>query len=81
MDAAFPESPSPQGRAEWVAEQIFEWAGYGGTHLRVAAFFMENLLALYGRPQQDLQLLGQPVLPIAATPTRNASVSPPRAQN
>jgi uncharacterized protein YbjT (DUF2867 family) len=48
LDAAFPESPSPQGRAEWVAERIFEWAGYGGTHLRVAAFFMENLLALYG---------------------------------
>ncbi len=49
LDAAFPESPSPQGRAEWVAERIFEWAGYGGTHLRVAAFFMENLLTLYGR--------------------------------
>ncbi|GAA1358908.1 NmrA family NAD(P)-binding protein [Catellatospora chokoriensis] len=48
LDAAFPESPSPQGRAQWVAEQIFEWAGYGGTHLRVAAFFMENLLTLYG---------------------------------
>ncbi|WP_052960347.1 NmrA family NAD(P)-binding protein [Mycobacterium sp. EPa45] len=49
LDAAFPESPSPQGRAEWVAEQIFEWAGYGGAHLRVAAFFMENLLTLYAR--------------------------------
>jgi uncharacterized protein YbjT (DUF2867 family) len=49
LDAAFPESPSPQGRAEWVAERIFEWAGYDGTHLRVAAFFMENLLTLYGR--------------------------------
>ena len=49
LDAAFPESPSPQGRAEWVAERIFEWAGYTGTHLRVAAFFMENLLTLYGR--------------------------------
>jgi uncharacterized protein YbjT (DUF2867 family) len=48
LDAAFPESPSPQGRAEWVAEQIFEWAGYGGAHLRVAAFFMENLVTLYG---------------------------------
>jgi uncharacterized protein YbjT (DUF2867 family) len=48
LDAAFPESPSPQGRAEWVAERMFEWAGYGGTHLRVAAFFMENLLTLYG---------------------------------
>lgn len=49
LDAAFPESPSPQGRAEWVAERIFEWAGFDGTHVRVAAFFMENLLTLYGR--------------------------------
>jgi uncharacterized protein YbjT (DUF2867 family) len=49
LDAAFPRSPSPQGRAEWVAERIFEWAGFGGAHLRVAAFFMENLLTLYGR--------------------------------
>lgn len=57
LDAAFPESPSPQGRAEWVAERIFEWAGYGGTHLRVAAFFMENLLELYGRQIRELGLL------------------------
>ncbi len=53
LDAAFPESPSPQGRAEWVAERIFEWAGYDGTHLRVAAFFMENLLTLYGRQVRE----------------------------
>jgi NAD(P)H dehydrogenase (quinone) len=37
------DSPSPQGRAQWVAEQIFEWAGMGGVHLRIAAFFMENV--------------------------------------
>jgi len=49
LDAAFPESRSPQGRAQWVTEQIFEWAGFGGTHLRVAAFFMENLLGLHGK--------------------------------
>lgn len=53
LDAAFPESPSPQGRAEWVAERIFEWAGFGGTHVRVAAFFMENLLTLYGRQVRE----------------------------
>ena len=53
LDAAFPESPSPQGRVEWVAERIFEWAGYGGAHLRVAAFFMENLLSLYGRQVRE----------------------------
>jgi NAD(P)H dehydrogenase (quinone) len=54
LDAAFPDSPSPQGRAQWVAERIFEWAGYGGTHLRVAAFFMENLLSLHGRQIREL---------------------------
>jgi NAD(P)H dehydrogenase (quinone) len=42
------DSPSPQGRAQWVAEQIFEWAGFRGVHLRIAAFFMENVLLLDG---------------------------------
>jgi len=42
------DSPSPQGRAQWVAEQIFEWAGFQGVHLRIAAFFMENILLLDG---------------------------------
>jgi uncharacterized protein YbjT (DUF2867 family) len=54
LDAAFPESRSPQGRAQWVTEQIFEWAGFGGTHLRVAAFFMENLLGLHGSQIREL---------------------------
>ena len=39
-------SPSPQGRAQCVTEQIFEWAGFGGVHLRIAAFFMENILLM-----------------------------------
>ncbi len=43
------DSPSPQGRAQWVAEQIFEWAGFSGVHLRIAAFFMENVPLLDGR--------------------------------
>ena len=42
------DSPSPQGRAQWVAEQIFEWAGFEGVHLRIAAFFMENILLIDG---------------------------------
>ncbi len=46
--AASPTSPSPQGRAQWVAEQIFEWAGFDGVHLRIAAFFMENLPYIHG---------------------------------
>jgi NAD(P)H dehydrogenase (quinone) len=32
-----------------VAEQIFEWAGFAGVHLRIAAFFMENVLLIDGR--------------------------------
>jgi NAD(P)H dehydrogenase (quinone) len=40
------DSPSPQGRAQWVAEKIFEWAGLDGVHLRIAAFFMENILLM-----------------------------------
>jgi NAD(P)H dehydrogenase (quinone) len=46
LAATRPDHPSPQARAQWVAEQIFEWAGFGGVHLRIAAFFMENLLAI-----------------------------------
>jgi NAD(P)H dehydrogenase (quinone) len=42
------DSPSQQGRAQWVAEQIFEWAGFDGVHLRIAAFFMENVLLMDG---------------------------------
>lgn len=42
------DSPSPQGRAQWVAEQIFEWAGMQGVHLRIAAFFMENITLIDG---------------------------------
>jgi hypothetical protein len=29
-----------------VAEQFFEWAGFIGVHLRIAAFFMENVLLI-----------------------------------
>ncbi len=30
------DSPSSQGRAQWVAEQIFEWAGMGGVRFDMA---------------------------------------------
>src|ERR1700722_1803150 len=46
LAATRPDHPSPQARAQWVAEQIFEWAGFAGVHLRIAAFFMENLLVI-----------------------------------
>jgi uncharacterized protein YbjT (DUF2867 family) len=48
LAASRPDSPSPQGRAQWVAEQIFEWAGFAGAHLRIAAFFMENVSLIDG---------------------------------
>lgn len=46
---ASPDGASPQVRAQWVAEKIFEWAGFDGVHLRIAAFFMENVLLIDGR--------------------------------
>jgi NAD(P)H dehydrogenase (quinone) len=48
MAPSHQQSPSPLGRAQWVAEQILDWAGFRCVHLRVAAFFMENLLLLHG---------------------------------
>jgi len=48
LAASRPDSASPQGRAQWVAEQIFEWAGFLGAHLRIAAFFMENVTLIDG---------------------------------
>jgi uncharacterized protein YbjT (DUF2867 family) len=56
LAATGPDSPSPQGRAQWVAEQIFEWAGFTGVHLRIAAFFMENVLLIDG---QDIRQSGR----------------------
>jgi uncharacterized protein YbjT (DUF2867 family) len=48
LAATRPDSPSPQGRAQWVVEQLFEWAGFEGVHLRIAAFFMENVTLIDG---------------------------------
>ncbi|MBB4261344.1 NmrA family NAD(P)-binding protein [Bradyrhizobium sp. CIR3A] len=53
LAATRPDSPSPQGRAQWVAEKIFDWAGFDGVHLRVAAFFMENLSFINGRSVRE----------------------------
>lgn len=54
------DSPSPQGRAQWVAEQIFEWVGFGGVHLRIAAFFMENVPLLDGWTIRNEGLIANP---------------------
>jgi NAD(P)H dehydrogenase (quinone) len=46
LGSTSPTSISPQVRAQWVAEQIFETNDLGGVHLRMSCFFLENLLIL-----------------------------------
>ena len=53
MAPAMPESPSPLGRAQWLAEQIMEWSGVQRIVMRTAAFFMENLVLLHGRSLRE----------------------------
>jgi uncharacterized protein YbjT (DUF2867 family) len=45
VGVAHPQSPSPHGRAQWIAEQTLDWAGFECIHVRVAAMFMENIAA------------------------------------
>ena len=42
LGSTSPNSLSPQVRAQWVAEQIFEANGMDGVHLRMKCFFLEN---------------------------------------
>lgn len=49
MGPAHPKSPSHLGRAQWLAEQMFEWAGFDCLHVRIAAAFLENIEMLHGR--------------------------------
>lgn len=48
MGPSAANSPSALGRAQFVAEEIFTWAGLDPTVLRVAALFFENVLVLHG---------------------------------
>jgi len=43
MGPAHPFGPSHLGRAQWLAEEIFRWAGFSCINLRIMAFFYENL--------------------------------------
>jgi uncharacterized protein YbjT (DUF2867 family) len=43
MAPSHPQSPSPLGRAHWLAEEVLGWAGLAPSVLRVAAFFYENV--------------------------------------
>lgn len=47
MGVAHPDSPSHLGRAQWLAEEIFSWAGLDLCILRVAALFLENIVTLH----------------------------------
>jgi uncharacterized protein YbjT (DUF2867 family) len=48
MIPAHPKSPSPLGRAQWLAEEVMAWAGLDATVLRIAAMFYENVALLHG---------------------------------
>ena len=52
MGPSHAQSPSHLGRAQWLAEDLFEWAGFKCLHLRIAAAFLENIEMLY---RQDLE--------------------------
>lgn len=41
------DSPSPLGRAQWLAEEVLQWSGLATTNLRVAALFVENIDLLH----------------------------------
>ncbi len=49
MGPAHPGHPSDLGRAQWLAEQVMEWAGLDVLILRVAAVFHENLRVLHSQ--------------------------------
>lgn len=53
MGASHPESPSPLGRAQWLAEEILTWAGLNPLVLRIAAFFYENVPLLHSRSVRE----------------------------
>jgi uncharacterized protein YbjT (DUF2867 family) len=47
MAPSHPQSPSHLGRAQWLAEELLQWAGSSCLHLRIAALFFENLELLH----------------------------------
>ena len=53
MAPANPQSPSALGRAQWLAEEVLDWAGFDCIFLRVAALFVENLNLLHGDEIRD----------------------------
>src|SRR6202012_4912498 len=48
MPPAVPDSPSPYGRASWLAEQVMQWSGVDLQIVRIMAMFQENLEMEHG---------------------------------
>ncbi|PEG33784.1 NmrA family transcriptional regulator [Mycolicibacterium agri] len=57
MGPAHPDHPSELGRAQWLAEQVLEWAGLDLTILRVVALFHENIAVLHARDVRERGLI------------------------
>ncbi len=57
MAPAHPEHLSDLGRAQWLAEQVLEWAGLDLIVLRVVALFHENLRVLHSQSIRDSGVL------------------------
>lgn len=57
MGPSHPESPSNLGRAQWLAEEILDWAGLDLLVLRVFALFHENLNVLHSRSIREQGLI------------------------
>ncbi|MEE6169248.1 MULTISPECIES: NmrA family NAD(P)-binding protein [unclassified Mycolicibacterium] len=57
MGAAQPDHLSGLGRAQWLAEQVLEWAGLDLMILRIAALFHENLLVLHSESIRERGLI------------------------
>lgn len=47
MGPSHPASPSNLGRAQWLAEEVLQWAGLDLLVLRIPALFHENLVVLH----------------------------------
>src|SRR5260370_36438251 len=57
MAPSHPQSPSHLGRAQWLAEELFEWSGISCLHLRIAAVFFENIEMFHRREIVDEHIM------------------------
>lgn len=57
MGPAQPDHPSALGRAQWLAEEVMDWAGLQLLILRVTALFHENLLVLHSRSVRQHRII------------------------